>query len=49
MLKENMPYIDYHSLKLFKIFNKLQLKYEILKVYPKMTKGLFNIYSFIIK
>ena len=49
MIKENMPYIDYHSLKLFKIFNKLQLKYEILKVYPKMTKELFNIYSFIIK
>ena len=49
MIKENISYIDYHSIKLFKIFNKLQQKYEILKVYPKMTKELFNIYSFIIK
>jgi hypothetical protein len=46
MIKENMSYIDYHSNKLFKMFNK---KYEILKVYPKRTKELFNIYSYIIK
>ena len=49
MIKENIYYIDYHSHKIFKVFNKLQQKYEILKVYPKMTKELFNIYSFIIK
>ena len=49
MIKENMHYIDYHSHKLFKIFNKLQQKFEIIKVYPKQTKELFKIYSFIIK
>jgi len=49
MIKENLHYLDYHSHKLFKIFNKLQQKYEILKVYPKQTKELFKIYSFIIK
>ena len=49
MIKENIYYIDYHSIKLFKLFNKLQQKYEILNVYPKITKELFNIYSFIIK
>ena len=49
MIKENIHYLDYHSHKLFKIFNKLQQKYEILKVYPKQTKELFKIYSFIIK
>ena len=49
MIKENIDYIDYHSIKLFKVFNKLQQKYEILKVYPKITKELFNIYSLIIK
>lgn len=49
MIKENMNYIDYHSHKLFKIFNKLQQKFEIIKVYPKQTKELFKIYSFIIK
>ena len=49
MIRENIDYIDYHSFKLFKVFNKLQQKYEILKVYPKITKELFNIYSLIIK
>ena len=49
MIKENIDYIDYHSLKLFKIFNKLQQKIEIIRVYPKISKELFNIYSLIIK
>ena len=49
LIKENINYIDYHSHKIFKIFNKLLQKYEILKVFPKQTEELFKIYSFIIK
>ena len=49
LIKENISYIDYHYFKIFKLFNKIKQKYEILKVYPKVTKELFNIYSFIIK
>lgn len=49
MIKENIKHIDYQTFKLFKIYNKLQQKYEIISVYPKPIKDLFQVYSILIK
>ena len=49
MIKENIKHIDSHTFRLFKIYTKLQQKYEIINVYPKSIKELFKIYSVFIK
>ena len=49
MIKENINHIDSHTFRLFKIYTKLQQKYEIINVYPKAIKELFKIYSILIK
>ena len=38
MIKENIKHIDSHTFRLFKIYTKLQQKYEIINVYPKSIK-----------
>ena len=49
MIKENMKNIEIQTFRIFKSFNKLQQKYEIINVYPKAAIELFKIYSFLIK
>ena len=49
MIKENIKYIDFHAFRLFKIYNKLLQKYEIINVYPKNIKEVLKIYSIFIK
>ena len=49
MIKENINHINSQTFRLFKIYNKLQQKYEIINIYPKTIKDLFKIYSLLIK
>ena len=49
MIRQNLKNIDSQTFRLFKKYNKLQQKYEIVNVYPKTLKELLKIYSLLIK